>query len=130
MFVNIILYAVIICYGYSISLNAINWLTLNLPNQLKFNEFRTMNGSGNNIANPEWGVAFGETVRCVNPAFGDGYNSLAGKDRLNPREISNVLFRQFPEDSPSFLSQRDLTQFAWYVLLVFVARNNTFIYSK
>ena len=118
MFVkSIILIFVIIghVFGGDTTIDDVDWATVDLQKQFLINEFRTINGTGNNVRNPEYGTAFGETVRCVPPVFGDGYNSLTGEFRLNPREISNVLFRQFPEDSPEFVNSRSLTQFAWYV---------------
>ena len=103
----------------AVTYNDIDWKSINIRKELKFKEFRSIDGSGNNKDNPNWGIAFGEAERCVPPAFEDGYNAMAGTDRLNPREISNVLFRQFPEESSAFLSQRDLTQWAWYVFILY-----------
>ena len=105
----------VIASVYGTDIDDLDWGDVNFADELLFQEFRNINGSGNNIAHPEYGTAFGETVRCVPPVFGDGYNSLTGEYRLNPREISNVIFRQFPEESPEFVNSRSLTQFAWYV---------------
>ena len=101
--------------GYGADIHDIIWDDIDIGGEMKFNEFRNISGYGNNIENPLWGNAFAETVRCVDPVFGDGFNSLNGCGRQNPREISNVIFRQFPEESPEFVSTKSLTQFAWYV---------------
>lgn len=76
-------------------------------------EFRTINGTGNNMAINGMGAAGSKTARCVPADYGDGFNSMAGEYRYNPRELSNVLSKQSPEDSSQWLNDRNLTQFAW-----------------
>lgn len=76
-------------------------------------EVRTYDARGNNLDNPEFGAAVTEAVRCVPPAYADGVSALAGPSRRNPREISNVLCKQHPEESEEFVNSRMLTQFSW-----------------
>ena len=93
----------------------------NIGNELN-DGFRTINGEGNNIANPEWGKADTELVRCVPSQYSDGFNSLAGSTRPNARWISNYLSSQIPEDSSVFINNRFLTNHA--------VCTNTYINSK
>ncbi len=61
---------------------------------LNAQENRSFDGSGNNITNPEWGAAHTQLLRITTPAYTDGVSSPAAENRLNPREISNLLFDQ------------------------------------
>ncbi|TWT42548.1 peroxidase family protein [Botrimarina hoheduenensis] len=60
-------------------------------------EYRTIEGTGNNLVQASWGAA-GEVLQRVAPAAypGDGSGStiLSSPDRANPRAISNTLFPQ------------------------------------
>lgn len=75
-------------------------------------EFRSIDGSGNNIANPSWGQAGGSFIRLAPPEYTDGISSPAGADRPGAREISNALADQGDEDvlSDRFLSAM---MYAW-----------------
>lgn len=55
---------------------------------------RTYDGIGNNLENPEWGSSHSQLVRITTPAYEDNISEPAGSNRLNPREISNLLFDQ------------------------------------
>eukprot|EP01084_Bolivina_argentea_P161419 281001_1 len=102
-------------------LYALDWPNINLFDQISDDfinnngevEFRSHSGVGNNINNPRYGSANTFVPRCLPAVYGDGFNSLTGETRMNPREISNVLSRQLPENDPIFVNNRDLTQFAW-----------------
>eukprot|EP01083_Nonionella_stella_P289800 986202_1 len=101
-------------------LYALDWENLNLFDQIKDDfiinnkvEFRSHSGVGNNIINPFYGSTNSFVPRCLPAVYGDGFNSMTGATRMNPREISNVLSRQLPENDPIFVNNRDLTQFAW-----------------
>ena len=52
-------------------------------------EFRTIDGSGNNLANPEWGSAGAVLLRISSADYGDGASTPAGADRPSAREVSN-----------------------------------------
>ena len=54
-------------------------------------EFRTIDGSGNNLANPHWGAADTPFVREVPAAYADGTSAPSGADRPNVREISQTV---------------------------------------
>lgn len=58
------------------------------------NEYRTIDGSGNNLANPEWGQHDIQLLRDVPAAYADGVSALAGPDRASPRTISNIVHAQ------------------------------------
>ena len=55
---------------------------------------RSIDGSGNNLANPSWGAAFTQLRRRIPSDYGDGVSTLAGSDRPGSREISNVVSAQ------------------------------------
>ncbi len=55
---------------------------------------RTIDGTENNAANPEWGSADTELVRLTTIAYQDGTNAPSGADRPSPREISNAVAAQ------------------------------------
>lgn len=58
-------------------------------------EFRTIDGSGNNLNNTDIGATFINLLRLVNSDYSDGISELAGDLRLSPREISNVVNDQY-----------------------------------
>lgn len=63
--------------------------------------FRTVDGSGTNAANPDWGAVGQELVRLVPAAFEDGIGAPV-TDRPGPREISNAVSLQDGEEPNSF----------------------------
>ena len=62
-----------------------------ISNKVGKHEFRTIDGSGNNLNNTEIGATFINLLRLVNSDYSDGISELAGDLRLSPREISNVV---------------------------------------
>ncbi len=59
-----------------------------------FSQNRTIDGTSNNIQNPEWG-AVGHQLRAITSnGFADGISEPGGTNRPNPRIISNTLFAQ------------------------------------
>lgn len=72
-------------------------------------EVRRIDGWGNNVANPEWGALGCNLIRLSPPAYADGMSQLAGPDRPNPRDISNIVVAQ----SNSRLNSTPLTDFLW-----------------
>jgi hypothetical protein len=58
-------------------------------------EWRTIDGTGNNPANPTFGSAGAQLLRHAPAGYGDGVSSPAGSARPSPRAISNALCRQF-----------------------------------
>ncbi len=59
-----------------------------------FPDFRTIDGAGNNVANPDWGSADIQLRRQAPEGYGDGIETLAGALRPGPREISNAVCAQ------------------------------------
>jgi hypothetical protein len=57
-------------------------------------EYRTIDGSGNNPANPGWGKSHIRLLRDVPADYADGVSSLAGPNRRSPRAISNIVNAQ------------------------------------
>ena len=69
--------------------------------------FRSIDGIGNNAANPDWGSAGTDFLRVAPSDYGDGISSPAGEERPGAREISNAVFAQ-TEDIPSERGTSDL----------------------
>ncbi len=57
-------------------------------------ELRTIDGTGNNGAHPEWGSAGSTFLRLTEAAYGDGAHTPAGADLASAREISNLCAAQ------------------------------------
>ncbi|HSK76347.1 MAG TPA: peroxidase family protein [Thermoanaerobaculia bacterium] len=55
------------------------------------NEVRSVDGSGNNRANPDWGRAGEEFLRRTTVGYEDGKSAPAGGNRPSPRAISNTV---------------------------------------
>lgn len=72
----------------------------------------SVDGAGNNVANPDWGSAGADLLRLAPAAYGDGLSSPAGSDHPSAREISNTLVDQGDED---IISDRMLSAmvYAW-----------------
>jgi len=71
---------------------------------------RTINGSGNNVANPSWGTPGIHLLRGASGAhYADGISALGGATRPSPREISNTCFAQ----DGSTLNRRGVSDFGW-----------------
>ena len=78
--------------------------------ELDVNLYRTIDGTFNNLRNPEWGSA-GENLRLLVSQMGysDGISAPSGINRPNPREISNTIFAQDLSDRDPLL----LSDFTW-----------------
>ena len=60
------------------------------PALLRFQEFRNLDGSGNNTANPEWGSAFTPLLRhLAAPAYEDNIQAPPSTGLPEPRSVSN-----------------------------------------
>lgn len=59
-----------------------------------FAQNRSINGYGNNTANPEWGTKGDAMIWNTTVSFGDGFGSPAGQNRKSTRELSNIIFAQ------------------------------------
>lgn len=57
-------------------------------------EYRTFDGTVNNLDNPEWGASHTQLARLGPVAYADGISTFAGPLRKSAREISNIIFDQ------------------------------------
>jgi peroxidase len=73
------------------------------------NEVRSIDGSGNNRANPTWGQAGTEFRRRTTVDYEDGVGSPAGGNRPSAREISNTVAAA----SGSRPNRQGATDFLW-----------------
>lgn len=71
--------------------------------------YRSIDGSGNNLRYPEMNQAGVRLIRLVTPAYTDGISSLAGSNRPNPRDISNMVNAQ----QRSTPNQKSASDFLW-----------------
>jgi hypothetical protein len=65
-----------------------------LENRCVPSSFRSVDGSGNNIANPSWGQASTDLLRVSPVAYADGISAPSQPNALNPRLLSNSLNNQ------------------------------------
>ena len=72
--------------------------------------YRSIDGTGNNLAHPEWGSTDEQLLRKAAADYGDGISTPAGADRPSPRVISNALVAHPDEDTPN---DRDLTAYIY-----------------
>jgi hypothetical protein len=79
------------------------------PTALPF-EVQSLNGSGNNQANPDWGLAGNDYSRVAAARYADGLGQVV--DSPNARLISNRIFN---DTHQNLFSERNATQwgFAW-----------------
>ena len=73
-------------------------------------EIRSIDGSGNNLANPDWGSTGVELLRLTTPAYADGVGEPRGGGALpSPRAISNAIASQ----SASLPNPAGATDWLW-----------------
>ncbi len=72
--------------------------------------FHTIDGTGNNLAHPEWGSTDEQLLRIAPAAYADGISTPAGADRPSAREISNAVATHAAEDTPN---DRNLTAYLY-----------------
>src|SRR5437879_1282839 len=74
--------------------------------------FAAIDGSGNNLAHPDWGSAGTDLLRLAPAAYADGISAPAGADRPSARVISNTIADQGDAD---IISDRQLSAmiYAW-----------------
>ncbi len=69
-----------------------------------------LDGTGNNLAHPDWGSTAEDLLRLSPAAYADGVSAPSGADRPNARAISNAV-AQSPEDG--ITNDRDLSAFVY-----------------
>lgn len=74
-------------------------------------EIRTIDGSGNNIDNPEWGATFAHLQRFGANDYADGISALAGPLRPSARVVSNQIVNQ--DEDESILNTFGTSDFMW-----------------
>lgn len=57
-------------------------------------EIASIDGSGNNLQNPEWGSTDEQLLRLTTVEYSDGISELAGEMRASAREVSNAVVAQ------------------------------------
>jgi hypothetical protein len=79
--------------------------------------FRSITGSGNNLANPTWGQAGTDLLRISPAAYADGISAPSQPNALSPRFISNALNDQTDPNNPAQdlgpPQSKDLSDFAY-----------------
>ena len=76
---------------------------------LSAQDVRSIDGYGNNFANPYWGAVDSELPRLSPADYSDRISTPNGVNRANPRELSNYIFAQ---DELKF-DQTGLSDFVW-----------------
>jgi peroxidase len=74
-------------------------------------EFRTIDGTSNNLSHSEWGSANTELLRMIPPDYDDGISTPAGYDRKSAREISNTVCDQ--SEAGLFPNSLGVSDFVW-----------------
>lgn len=72
-------------------------------------QYRSLDGSGNNLANPDYGKAGTPLLRLTTNSYGDGLSTPAGATRPSARAVSNAVVAQ----SGSILNERNASDFVW-----------------
>ena len=72
-------------------------------------ESRNIDGTGNNLNNPDFGASHTQLARIMTNGYADGVSAPSGADRPNPRAISNAVFSQ----STSISDGMGLSDFLW-----------------
>jgi hypothetical protein len=81
-----------------------------LEDRLVPTTYRTIDGSGNNLANPTWGEAGTDLLRLAPAQYGNGYSTPGGANRPSARVISNAIAGQPVDDMPN---SRDMSAFVY-----------------
>lgn len=72
-------------------------------------ETRAIDGTGNNIQNPDWGRTDTQLLREVEPDYADGFMQPSGPNRPPVREISNMVAAQ----KNLIYNEKKATDFIW-----------------
>jgi hypothetical protein len=75
-------------------------------------EFRTIDGSGNNFHNRSWGSAPVELLRLTTVWYADWEEDPSGQNRPNVREISNLVASQKERDI-TYHKRKKYSDFVW-----------------
>lgn len=72
-------------------------------------ENRTIDGSGNNLVNPEYNMAQTQLKRRMGTEYADYVSQMGGEYRPGPREISNAVVSQIPNTA----NERGISDYLW-----------------
>jgi len=72
-------------------------------------EFQSFDGANNNKFDPSVGSNGATLMRVTDRAYADGISEMAGADRMNPRQISNIIFAQ----SQTIFDESNLSDYTW-----------------
>ncbi|WOO41230.1 peroxidase family protein [Rubellicoccus peritrichatus] len=72
-------------------------------------EFRSIDGTNNNVDNPNWGAAAIEFIRVVEADYADGLDEPSGADRASARAISSAVSAQ----DGSIPNSEGVSDFVW-----------------
>ncbi|MEO0936222.1 MAG: peroxidase family protein, partial [Cyanobacteria bacterium J06641_2] len=72
-------------------------------------EVQSIDGTGNNLKNPEYGTPETPLINIAALAYSDGFSTPNGQNRPNPRTISNAISLQ----EGDILDPNKLTDFIW-----------------
>ena len=76
-------------------------------------EYRTIDGTGNNLRNPNWGSAPIPLLRLTKVGYEDGVGGVpSGQSRPNVRDVSNLVADQGDQDR-SYTYGRRYSDFVW-----------------
>lgn len=95
-------------------LSAVNSLATDIVDDTELNanttpEYPSVDGSGNNLDNPELGSTGTQLIRLAEADYADGQSTPAGEDRPSAREISNVIAAVESQET----NDRFLTDLFW-----------------
>lgn len=76
------------------------------------NDIRSIDGSYNNLNNPQLGATHEQLTRLFTPAYGDSIATMAGSERPSARAISNAVVA-LPENSEALTNRLNATDFLW-----------------
>jgi hypothetical protein len=78
---------------------------------------RPIDEVGNNVANPNWGIAGGDLIRLAAAAYADGADSPSLPNDLSARAVSNILNNQADPSDPTqgiaTIDQSSLSDFGY-----------------
>jgi hypothetical protein len=79
--------------------------------------FESLDGTGNNLANPTWGSAGTDLLRIAAATYADGLSAPSGANRPSARTISNALSDQTnpadPSEDLNTVNQKSLSDFIY-----------------
>src|SRR5206468_2689442 len=83
---------------------------LELRQMMAASGYRAIDGTGNNLAHPDWGSVGVDLIREASAAYADGVSAPAGTDRPSARAVSNAVAAADPDGT---LNDRNLSAFVY-----------------